>query len=557
MMKAINLILLVVASFIGSAANGADWIKPGRAKSHAASSKNSKSKPKNKLKVKKLSRNKGGKAKLQPKSQVVKAKAKRGKTGKVAQKKASPKPAPTQAVKPHPVPAPVAEAKPVSTPSPTSSPTLTSTAEPGHGLAAKAAPSLKPVAPTPAAEISKPVPPQVESLDENALLGPSLLLATLSAVFGGAAFYMVRKKREGQKSEGTGTHHTSSPEAAFGSNLRSLDIDRKPSAFPEPLPSGKSKFGEPLSSNLSQPPRDLARNPDDTGPGSGPNGGKKRGFFERLREEAKARNQRPKTQAGPLAAPNDKSASAAISPTSVNDLKRGLPARPETLEASAKPQSSETLARSERTQIGPGTGAPLQDTATRNSIPTFSEADAPKLDFAGWDQLEPIEFWNRVKQIEDAANHSDAALYPKLKEFGLRDRSQFEAIRAAYVERHGPQAQKPRPKDPAPAPSRVASPALPKAEQLAPIHGVDLKTYAAIMAKRSRQILTPEETAHLLQSFGIDQATFDQAHQGWQKRLTDQSDAPALAALVAEYARHVANASDQSLSKPPASVVAA
>ncbi len=78
-----------------------------------------------------------------------------------------------------------------------------------------------------------------------------------------------------------------------------------------------------------------------------------------------------------------------------------------------------------------------------------------------------------------------------------------------------------------------------KPEQLEPIGGVSLEVYATVSA---RVAADPSARPAILAEYGLDEARFNAADQGWQARMRQAEDPMAAAAIAGEYGKYFAAA---------------
>ena len=82
------------------------------------------------------------------------------------------------------------------------------------------------------------------------------------------------------------------------------------------------------------------------------------------------------------------------------------------------------------------------------------------------------------------------------------------------------------------------------AEELAPIEGLDLQTYARVQAAREQAGGDPSALARAMARFALDETRFSLAQAGWQQRMTfgDPNRSVIVATLSAQYQMMLAQA---------------
>ncbi len=158
--------------------------------------------------------------------------------------------------------------------------------------------------------------------------------------------------------------------------------------------------------------------------------------------------------------------------------------------------------------------------------------------FAGLDLL---AFWTKVFDVEDAERLGTATAV--LATNGLATLRQFERVKEAYVGQHPDFGALTEARNEVRAARHLVQlKAADAAHLLEPIHGVDLKTYASMMALKTAGDQRPTSDGRVFASFGVDRPTFDLVAEGWLKRLNATANPLAVTALLAEYGRHFAAA---------------
>jgi len=146
-------------------------------------------------------------------------------------------------------------------------------------------------------------------------------------------------------------------------------------------------------------------------------------------------------------------------------------------------------------------------------------------DFANWNPDDVATFWDRVYAIEAAGNSSDEALDAALKQYGLRDKAQFDRVRDAFNERHGHDSGFMQ----AAIDSRTRSVKQQLqgrmqgelAGELAPFDGVSLEQWAFVMAK----VASGLDVTALLAKAGWDRPKWDRVSTEWNARMSRDTTA--------------------------------
>ncbi len=163
--------------------------------------------------------------------------------------------------------------------------------------------------------------------------------------------------------------------------------------------------------------------------------------------------------------------------------------------------------------------------------------------WGGWDPNDLETFVARSSQMNAARNTGDQAqIAALLAEWGLADLNSWDAVENTYIKHYNDdprytQAQV----NLAMNQQKAEMAAAVSPEQLAPCEGVDIQTYATVMA-RKMQLTDPSQVHALLAEYGLDEARFNLADQQWQARMRQADDPMAMAAIATEYGKHFAAA---------------
>ncbi len=172
--------------------------------------------------------------------------------------------------------------------------------------------------------------------------------------------------------------------------------------------------------------------------------------------------------------------------------------------------------------------------------------DDDQEDFGGWDPDDFEEYWFRVQRISLGYSKGEAELAKQLARFGLTDGNQFSRVQNTFNGRFGSDSRfmqammtgSQRAQQDLMQEAAAARPDL-----LAPIGGVSIEVWAKVSA-RKMQLKAGDAggLGKLLAEFGVDEATFHRADQGWQAKMRQADDPMAAAAVATEYAKHFAAA---------------
>ncbi|GMU58711.1 MAG: hypothetical protein AMXMBFR34_04740 [Myxococcaceae bacterium] len=164
-----------------------------------------------------------------------------------------------------------------------------------------------------------------------------------------------------------------------------------------------------------------------------------------------------------------------------------------------------------------------------------------KPDWGPWKARDWVGYWKKTFDLEAAQEKGDKAHLAAIKKHGLRNRNHLKRVRETFMRHYA--------KDP----EFTNAALIARQEQtrdkmkdalepgmLDPIEGVSLQLWAAINAQRLS--LQPADFVKLLAKHKVDEARFARADEGWQARMSDQSNPDAAMAIATEYGKAFAGA---------------
>ncbi len=226
----------------------------------------------------------------------------------------------------------------------------------------------------------------------------------------------------------------------------------------------------------------------------------------------------------------------------------GMPAMPAAPDASA--------------DVGLASGAAMGAMPPMPSAPP-AEAEAPMVeaptddydrpvtgaDWNGWDQIDPEEFFYRIKVLEHTGIHGgDDAYEAKMREMGFRDHIHYQRVKDAYTAgkdpdllaqsalnatgRHSKEQMK------------AAAPSFPD------VHGLDVRTYGVVASRRAR-CKDDAARAALLAEYGLDDAKYGEVDATWQARMQETMTRDPMAGgdLMSKYGQGFAEGSTGQFAK--------
>lgn len=170
--------------------------------------------------------------------------------------------------------------------------------------------------------------------------------------------------------------------------------------------------------------------------------------------------------------------------------------------------------------------------------------DDERDDWGPWQGLEFVEYWYRVQAIslEQAKGeiHGEAAM----RRFGIGDQGQLSRVQNTFNKHFGGDARFMQAMmDGSMRAQQEQMKQAIKPGQMDPIDGVSIETWGRVSARKA-QMAGADAAAlgKLYAEFGVDEATFHRADQGWQARMRQADDPMAAAAIATEYAKYFAAA---------------
>jgi len=164
-----------------------------------------------------------------------------------------------------------------------------------------------------------------------------------------------------------------------------------------------------------------------------------------------------------------------------------------------------------------------------------------KPDWGDWPPGDYVGYWKKIFAIESAQEKGDKAHLAAIKKYGLRNENHLRRVQETFTRHHA--------KDPEFTNAAVEARQgqvrgmmqdAVKPGMLDPIEGVSLQVYAGISAQRMN--LDAKGFVALLKKHKLDEAKFARVDEAWQKRMSDQSDPMAAAAIATEYGKAFAGA---------------
>jgi len=164
-----------------------------------------------------------------------------------------------------------------------------------------------------------------------------------------------------------------------------------------------------------------------------------------------------------------------------------------------------------------------------------------KPDWGPWKARDWVGYWKKVFDIEAAQEKGEKAHLAAIKKHGLRNRNHLKRVQATFMRHYAGE------------PDFTNAALIARQEgsrekmrdalqpgMLDPIEGVSLQTWAAINAQRLS--LQPADFVKLLAKHKLDEVRFAKADEGWQARMSDQSNPDAAMAIATEYGKAFAGA---------------
>jgi hypothetical protein len=164
-----------------------------------------------------------------------------------------------------------------------------------------------------------------------------------------------------------------------------------------------------------------------------------------------------------------------------------------------------------------------------------------KPDWGGWKVRDYVGYWKKTFAIEAAQEKGDKAHLAAIKKAGLRNLNHLKRVRETFMRHYA--------KDPEftnaaliarTEETREKMSAALQPGMLDPIEGVSLQLWASINAQRLS--MQPADFVKLLAKHKVDEARFAKADEGWQARMSDQSNPDAAMAIATEYGKAFAGA---------------
>ena len=171
------------------------------------------------------------------------------------------------------------------------------------------------------------------------------------------------------------------------------------------------------------------------------------------------------------------------------------------------------------------------------------QADEDADDWGGWNPHDHEEFWFRLKAIEKAGNdNGDDACDAKCREYGLADWRHMSRVRDTFNRHFGHThefVQAAMNAGSRQAREQFGAAAAANPEILAPVEGIDIKTYSFTQARAMGVGNDMGKWAAILAENGMDQAKWDRVNTEWQRRMSGQAgDMNATMALMTEYGKY-------------------
>ncbi|MEW5742898.1 MAG: hypothetical protein AB1938_28540, partial [Myxococcota bacterium] len=164
-----------------------------------------------------------------------------------------------------------------------------------------------------------------------------------------------------------------------------------------------------------------------------------------------------------------------------------------------------------------------------------------KPDWGPWKARDWVGYWKKMFDIEAAQEKGEKAHLAAIQKHGLRNLNHLKRVRETFMRHYA--------KDPEFTNAALVARQEQTREKMSsalqpgmldPIEGVSLQLWASINAQRLS--LQPADFVKLLAKHKLDEARFAKADEGWQARMSDQSNPDAAMAIATEYGKAFAGA---------------